>query len=159
MVDHEEQGQESEGMRNLRAELKAANEERTRLLAVVQERTIKDAGFDPTKGVVQRLVKDYSGEWDADAFKEFAVAEGLTPVEAPLPQANTEATPVAGMTEGEQNRLATTARLDQIAGANVPDTTPSLAQQLAAAEAEGNWAEHSRLNEQWMQQIREQRGI
>src|SRR5690349_8098651 len=86
---------ESRDFKTLRKERDEIATERDDLKQRLMNRTISDAGFDPNLGIVKRLAKEYEGDLDAEAFKQFAVAEGLQP-------ATTERTENQEQTETEQ---------------------------------------------------------
>jgi hypothetical protein len=158
--------QDVEEPSRLRRQLQQAQDELATLRARDQQRTIIDAGYDPQLGVVRALAEQYAKqpdvEWTRDGFRAFAQSQGLPPPAPPAEQTQQptpEGTPQptqAALTPEEQVRLAGQGRLDQLNTASLPDQTPTLAEQIMAAEQGGNWAEAERLkNVVWAQRRRE----
>lgn len=137
---------ESRDFRRMRERAEAAEARADSLHQSLLSRTIKDAGFDPSLGIVQRLAKDFTGDLDADAFKAFAVAEGLTPVSTEAPAA-----PQPTETEQQLERLQTAG--DQLRNASTsPQPAPDISAQIAKAEAEGDYDTAGLLKAQVLQQ-------
>lgn len=150
MAEHDETGdcgecgrplKDSRDFRTVKAERDAAVTRADGLQSQLLERTIRDAGFDPALGIVKRIAADFDGELDAEAFKTFAVAEGLTP---------TPVTPVEEETPDpskELDRLQQPGdRLREIS--TDPTPKPELEAQIAEAEGKGDFATSRALKNQ-----------
>lgn len=133
---------ESRDFKSLRTERDNLAAERDELKQKVMDRTIRDAGFDPNLGIVKRLAKEFDGELDPEAFKTFAMTEGLTPT------VDTNAdTP--GRTETEQQLDTLQSRGDQLRLASVQSTPEKdIRAQIAEAQAAGDWARSAALKTQ-----------
>lgn len=106
-VTEEQQQKDSRDFAAMRKRAEKAEGERDTFRGQLIDNAITSAGFDPKLGIVQRLAKEFTGELTAEAFKEFAAAEGLTPTVETTE--TTTATPTE-RTEAEQ-------QLDQLQGA------------------------------------------
>ena len=127
--------QESRDFKRLREQKEAAEQRANELAKTLLEKTIKEAGFDPTLGVVQRLAKDYDGEFDAAAFAKFAVAEGLTPTPS-------ESSPVVtdAETQVQQQIAAAQAPGDALRAASTAPAPPAdVTTRIHEAQAAGDW--------------------
>lgn len=135
---------DSRDFKAVKAERDAAVARADGLHQSLLERTIKEAGFDPALGIVKRIAADFDGELDAEAFKTFATAEGLTP--APVTTGKTpEATEADAAAELERLESAGD-RLRQIS--TEPTPLPELDAQIAKARADGDFtAERLLLNQ------------
>lgn len=124
---------DSRDFKSLRAEADTVIAERDALKTQLLNRTIRDAGFDPEVGVVKRLAKEYEGDLDAEQFKTFAVAEGLTPKEAETTtQEPTETEQQLAHLQGPGDRLR------EMSTQQTPAT--DLDSQIVEAESSGNFA-------------------
>lgn len=142
---------DSRDFKNLRAERDTLASERDDLRTKLLERTIKDAGFDPTLGVVKRLAKEFDGDIGAaDAFAEFATAEGLTPTAATTTMTDTtpEGETARTKTDVEQQLDTLHGRADQLRTASTTTQPADLHTQIAELEAAGKWTEAGRLKRQ-----------
>ena len=96
---------------------------------------IKDAGFDPSSGQGKALKDLYKGELEADAIKEFASQYGWGEV---LPQATQQ--------ELQRQRVVSSqANLDTVIEASVPVEPVGIDDQIAQAQADGDWQTSSAL--------------
>jgi hypothetical protein len=171
--DGSEPDDEPEGVRKLRKrfekQLKVKDDELAELRAYRQRAVIAEAGFDPSQGIVGLAAQNYQGEWTAEKFAEHARGLGLQPSPisdqtptTPVPtvqslQQPTElATQVAQpqLSPVEQARLAGQQRVDTLQSASIPDHTPTLAEQIAHAEANNDWGTSMRLKSQYMAEMR-----
>ena len=99
------------------------------------ESAIKDAGFDPATGAGKALKDLYKGELEADAIKEFASQYGWGEV---LPQATQQ--------ELQRQRVVSSqANLDTVIEASVPVEPVGIDDQIAQAQADGDWQTSSAL--------------
>jgi hypothetical protein len=132
---------DSRDFKAMKADLAAAVTRGDDLATKLLERTITDAGFDPALGIVKRLAAEYDGELDAEAFKTFAVAEGLTPTPtAPVEQEKPDLSK-------ELDRLQQPGdRLREIS--TDPNPSPPVSEQIAAAENSGDFAKSRLLKNQ-----------
>lgn len=179
MVDYDDDtaepvDDEPDGVKALRRkferQLKAQSDELAELRAYRQRAVIAAAGFDPEQGVVGLVAQGYQGEWTAEKFSEHARTLGLQPTQTAPASATVEtpqttyqpastatelAAQVGQLTPVEQARLASQQRVDQLGAASVPDHTPSLAEQIAAAEAKGDWGSAMQLKSAYMTSLRQ----
>ena len=132
MSDEQEQGPKQ--LRDALDRLKAENEE----LQAFRVKTIFDqSGLDPTKGIGKAIAKDiergdYSGEFSADALKDYAQNDygwEPTPEAPPTPQPKT---PQQVAQEGQE-------RLDKLGDHQTPPPPPEdLATKQAQSQGEGD---------------------
>lgn len=122
---------------DLKSKLETANEK-------LMQRTIKDAGFDPELGIVKRLAREYEGDGaDVEAFKAFAVAEGLQPT------ATSAETAPGQRSDTEQQLDTLQGKGDRLREASTQQTPATdLHQEIADLEHAGKWAEAGRLKRQ-----------
>lgn len=128
----------------LRQQVNTLADENKTLKAEKRQRTYKDAGIPEASFDV--LDKVYDGELDPEAVRTFAREKGFavpegdgTPTPAPDPAAQRAA--------GEQ-------RLAQVGQGAIPARDPSLNDQIAQAEAAGDWDLANRLNAEKLEAVR-----
>ena len=115
--------------KGLRARLEAALDENKALKATQLETSIKAIGLNPDSGLGKAVAKTFSGDITSDAVAEFAKSEyewevpEVQPVQSPVAQAITDSHAV----------------LDGVNEAAGSITPPSTQDQIAAAEAAGNF--------------------
>ena len=96
---------------------------------------IKDAGFDPSSGPGKALKDLYKGELEVDAIKEFASQYGWGEV---LPKETQQ--------ELQRQRVVSSqANLDTVIEASVPVEPVGIDDQIAQAQADGDWRTSSAL--------------
>lgn len=83
-IDEEQVQQDSRDFAKMRKRAETAEADRDALRTQLLDNAITTAGFDPNLGIVKRLAKEFDGDLTADAFKAFAVAEGLAPAASTL---------------------------------------------------------------------------
>lgn len=92
----------------------------------------KQAGFDPSKKVTQRLLADYDGDLeDPDAFASFAQEEGLEPQ-----MGTNTSNPAENFAHSQQQ---TAEQLTSASTAGSPQQSAS--DKIAEAAKNGNWTE------------------
>jgi hypothetical protein len=120
----------------LRKQLETVLAENKELKAQHRVRAFKDAGYDPDSGHGKALAKLYDGTPDPDAIRQFAKDEfGWDP-----PSASAEVvTPGASPDEW--------ATVASVSTTTAPPSDPSsIDNQIAKAEAEGDWDQFDRLS-------------
>ena len=130
--DMQEDNNAIKSMRERIKELEAVEKE---YKFVKMESAIKDAGFDPATGAGKALKDLYKGELEVDAIKEFASQYGWGEV---LPQATQQ--------ELQRQRVVSSqANLDTVIEASVPVEPVGIDDQIAQAQADGDWKTSSAL--------------
>ena len=121
-------------MRERIKELEAVEKE---YKTVQADNAIKDAGFDPNSGQGKALKDLYKGELTSDAIQQFAQEQYGWTSESPTtpdPQA------------AQKSRVVTSQEsLDTVIEASVPVEPVSVNDQIAQAQADGDWATSSNL--------------
>jgi len=121
------QSDEKETGKGLRAQLEKTIAENRKLKAREMARSFDEIGLTPDKGLGKAIAKEYDGEISTEALLEYAKGEyGYEPPE------REEQPPIAGQITQEQ------ARLDTVGQAAGSVKTPTQAEILAKAEAEGD---------------------
>lgn len=103
--------------------------------SVQMANAIKDAGFDPDTGAGKALKDLYKGELQADAIKNFASQYGWGDAPAEPTQEELQRQRVVS---GQDN-------LDTVIEASVPVEPVGLDDQIAQAQADGDWQTSSNL--------------
>lgn len=130
--DMQEDNNAIKSMRERIKELEAVEKE---YKSVKMETAIKDAGFDPSTGAGKALKDLYKGELEADAIKEFASQYGWGEV---LPKETQQ--------ELQRQRVVSSqANLDTVIEASVPVEPVGIDDQIAQAQADGDWQTSSAL--------------
>jgi hypothetical protein len=96
---------------------------------------IKDAGFNPDTGAGKALKDLYKGELQADAIKEFASQYGWGDAPAEPTQEELQ----------RQRVVSSQNNLDTVIEASVPVEPVGLDDQIAQAQADGDWQTSSAL--------------
>lgn len=121
----EESGQDSELVKNLRAEIKqrdaALAEERDQRTKLERQQAFRDAGVNPTKGPGKLLFEAYDGEADAEQVKAKAKEYGLD-LSAPDPDRGEEQEDKASYTEQERAAME---QMDQAGQGDSPASLPT----------------------------------
>lgn len=94
---------DSRDFKTVKTERDSALTEVRELKARLLDTTIREAGFDPTLGVVKRVAADFQGDLDADAFRKFAEAEGLTAIAKPAAPPEEKPADVVAELEAQQS--------------------------------------------------------
>jgi len=130
--DMQEDNNAIKSMRERIKELEAVEKE---YKFVKMESAIKDAGFDPATGAGKALKDLYKGELEVDAIKEFASQYGWG-----------EVPPQATQQELQRQRVVSSqANLDTVIEASVPVEPVGIDDQIAQAQADGDWKTSSAL--------------
>jgi hypothetical protein len=103
--------------------------------SVQMANAIKDAGFDPTTGPGKALKDLYKGELQADAIKQFASEYGWGDAPAEPTQEELQ----------RQRVVSSQDNLDTVIEASVPVEPVSLDDQIAQAQADGDWQTSANL--------------
>ena len=103
--------------------------------SVQMANAIKDAGFDPDTGAGKALKDLYKGELQADAIKDFASQYGWGDAPAEPTQEELQ----------RQRVVSSQDNLDTVIEASVPVEPVGLDDQIAQAQADGDWSTSSAL--------------
>lgn len=117
------------------------NTQRVRLM----ERTFKDVGLDPTTGLGKAIAKEYQGEPDPEALRNYAVEEYNWE-----PPAESAPNPIGAEIAQAQARVSQAMTSAEASPANPIDL------QIADAEKRGDFASSITLK---MQKFRQEQGI
>jgi murein DD-endopeptidase MepM/ murein hydrolase activator NlpD len=119
--------QVTETGKGLRAQLEASLSRERELKARILNEAYAELGLNPEVGLGKAIAKEYEGEASKEALAAYATQEyGYTPPIA-------EDSPIAGTVQHEQARLDA---VQQTAG-SIP--APTRQEELAAAEAQGDY--------------------
>lgn len=127
----------------LRKQLEDALEENRALKQQIRQRAYDDAGIP--QGARDLFDSAYEGDLTVEALREFGETKGfrLEPL-ADTEQQSDEPPPAP---EGEQ-------RLQQLSGATMPSLDPSIDDDIAKAQAEGDWERFNVLSAQKLEATR-----
>lgn len=127
----------------LRQQVTSLSDEVKTLKSEKRQRSYKDAGIP--EAAFDVLDKVYDGELEPTAIRTFAQEKGfaLTADGTPAPPAD----PAEQRAQGEQ-------RLQQVNAGALPARDPSVNDQIAEAEAKGDWATFNRLAAQKLEAAR-----
>lgn len=122
---------ESRDFARVRTRAEEAEARAKALEAKLLARTIRDAGFDPAAPIVQMIADKFDGDIeDATAFAAHATALGFVTTTQPAAQTN----------EVEQQIDLLQSRSDQLRDLAQQKEPASVREQIAAAEAAGDFA-------------------
>jgi hypothetical protein len=128
----------------MRTRAEQAEERNKALEQTVKEQAVQIAGFDPKDPMVGLVAEKWApedGKFDADAFKAHAESFKLKPA------TSTESTATTTQAESQLDALQTAG--DALRnGSTQTSTTPSVKEQIAKAQADGDWETASRLKTQ-----------
>jgi hypothetical protein len=130
-----EEMQDNNAIKQMRERIKELESAEKELNSVKMANAIKDAGFDPDNGAGKALKDLYKGELQADAIKEFASQYGWGDAPAEPTQEELQ----------RQRVVSSQANLDTVIEASVPVEPVGLDDQIAQAQADGDWATSSAL--------------
>jgi heterodisulfide reductase subunit A-like polyferredoxin len=130
-----EEMQDNNAIKQMRERIKEIESAEKELNSVKMANAIKDAGFDPDNGAGKALKDLYKGELQADAIKEFASQYGWGDAPAEPTQEELQ----------RQRVVSSQANLDTVIEASVPVEPVGLDDQIAQAQADGDWATSSAL--------------
>jgi len=130
-----EETQDNNAIKQMRERIKELESAEKELNSVKMANAIKDAGFDPDNGAGKALKDLYKGELQADAIKEFASQYGWGDAPAEPTQEELQ----------RQRVVSSQDNLDTVIEASVPVEPVGLDDQIAQAQADGDWATSSAL--------------
>ena len=130
-----EEMQDNNAIKQMRERIKELESVEKEFKSVQMSNAIKDAGFDPDTGAGKALKDLYKGELQADAIKEFASQYGWGDAPAEPTQEELQ----------RQRVVSSQANLDTVIEASVPVEPVGLDDQIAQAQADGDWATSSAL--------------
>ena len=127
--------QDNNALRQMRERIKELESVEKEYKSVQMANAIKDAGFDPDTGAGKALKDLYKGELQADAIKEFASQYGWGDAPAEPTQEELQ----------RQRVVSSQDNLDTVIEASVPVEPVGLDDQIAQAQADGDWSTSSAL--------------
>ena len=130
-----EEMQDNNAIKQMRERIKELESAEKELNSVKMANAIKDAGFDPDNGAGKALKDLYKGELQADAIKEFASQYGWGDAPAEPTQEELQ----------RQRVVSSQDNLDTVIEASVPVEPVGLDDQIAQAQADGDWKTSSAL--------------
>ena len=130
-----EEMQDNNAIKQMRERIKELESVEKEFKSVQMANAIKDAGFDPDNGTGKALKDLYKGELQADAIKEFASQYGWGDAPAEPTQEELQ----------RQRVVSSQDNLDTVIEASVPVEPVGLDDQIAQAQADGDWATSSAL--------------
>ena len=134
----EQQSDKDRNFAALRAKLEATEARLAELEPLHTEKVIREAGFDPNSDqgkAIRYGIQVNKVEESPDKVKEFALTEfGWQPK--------------AQLTPDEASRQVTTDRMGSLQAQSEPETPPQPGDDIAAAEAEGDWGKAGMLKMQ-----------
>ena len=130
-----EEMQDNNAIKQMRERIKELESVEKEFKSVQMANAIKDAGFDPDTGAGKALKDLYKGELQADAIKEFASQYGWGDAPAEPTQEELQ----------RQRVVSSQDNLDTVIEASVPVEPVGLDDQIAQAQADGDWQTSSAL--------------
>ena len=130
-----EETQDNNAIKSMRERIKELEAVEKEFKSVQMANAIKDAGFDPDTGAGKALKDLYKGELQADAIKEFASQYGWGDAPAEPTQEELQ----------RQRVVSSQDNLDTVIEASVPVEPVGLDDQIAQAQADGDWQTSSAL--------------
>jgi hypothetical protein len=130
-----EETQDNNAIKQMRERIKELESIEKEYKSVQMANAIKDAGFDPTTGPGKALKDLYKGELQADAIKQFASEYGWGDAPAEPTQEELQ----------RQRVVSSQDNLDTVIEASVPVEPVSLDDQIAQAQADGDWQTSANL--------------
>jgi len=130
-----EETQDNNAIKSMRERIKELEAVEKEFKSVQMANAIKDAGFDPDNGAGKALKDLYKGELQADAIKEFASQYGWGDAPAEPTQEELQ----------RQRVVSSQDNLDTVIEASVPVEPVGLDDQIAQAQADGDWKTSSAL--------------
>ena len=131
----EDMQEDNNAIKQMRERIKELETVEKEYKSVQMANAIKDAGFDPDTGAGKALKDLYKGELQANAIKDFASQYGWG-------DAPTEPT----QEELQRQRVVSSQdNLDTVIEASVPVEPVGLDDQIAQAQADGDWSTSSAL--------------
>jgi hypothetical protein len=130
-----EEMQDNNAIKQMRERIKELESVEKEFKSVQMANAIKDAGFNPDTGAGKALKDLYKGELQADAIKEFASQYGWGDAPAEPTQEELQ----------RQRVVSSQDNLDTVIEASVPVEPVGLDDQIAQAQADGDWQTSSAL--------------
>ena len=133
----EETQEDNTAIKQMRERIKELEGVEKEYKSVKMDSVIQDAGFDPASGQGKALKDLYKGELEVDAVKQFAEENYGWSSETP-----TEVT----QEQAQKSRVVTSQEsLDTVIEASVPVEPVGVEDQIAQAQADGDWQTSSAL--------------
>ena len=133
----EETQEDNTAIKQMRERIKELEGVEKEYKSVKMDSVIQDAGFDPASGQGKALKDLYKGELEVDAVKKFAEENYGWSSETP-----TEVT----QEQAQKSRVVTSQEsLDTVIEASVPVEPVGVEDQIAQAQADGDWQTSSAL--------------
>jgi hypothetical protein len=130
-----EETQDNNAIKQMRERIKELETVEKEYKSVQMANAIKDAGFDPDTGAGKALKDLYKGELQADAIKQFAADYGWGDAPAEPTQEELQ----------RQRVVSSQDSLDTVIEASVPVEPVGIDDQIAQAQADGDWQTSSAL--------------
>jgi hypothetical protein len=130
-----EETQDNNAIKSMRERIKELEAVEKEFKSVQMANAIQDAGFNPDTGAGKALKDLYKGELQADAIKEFASQYGWGDAPAEPTQEELQ----------RQRVVSSQDNLDTVIEASVPVEPVGLDDQIAQAQADGDWQTSSAL--------------
>ena len=131
----EDMQEDNNAIKQMRERIKELESVEKEYKSVQMANAIKDAGFDPDTGAGKALKDLYKGELQADAIKNFASQYGWGDAPAEPTQDELQ----------RQRVVSSQDNLDTVIEASVPVEPVGLDDQIAQAQADGDWSTSSAL--------------
>ena len=131
----EDMQEDNNAIKQMRERIKELESVEKEYKSVQMANAIKDAGFDPDTGAGKALKDLYKGELQADAIKDFASQYGWGDAPAEPTQQELQ----------RQRVVSSQDNLDTVIEASVPVEPVGLDDQIAQAQADGDWSTSSAL--------------
>ncbi len=131
----EDMQEDNNAINQMRERIKELETVEKEYKSVQMANAIKDAGFDPDTGAGKALKDLYKGELQADAIKDFASQYGWGDAPAEPTQEELQ----------RQRVVSSQDNLDTVIEASVPVEPVGLDDQIAQAQADGDWSTSSAL--------------
>ena len=133
----EETQEDNTAIKQMRERIKELEGVEKEYKSVKMDKIVQDAGFDPASGQGKALKDLYKGELEVDAVKKFAEENYGWSSETP-----TEVT----QEQAQKSRVVTSQEsLDTVIEASVPVEPVGIDDQIAQAQADGDWQTSSNL--------------
>ena len=133
----EETQEDNTAIKQMRERIKELEGVEKEYKSVKMDKIVQDAGFDPASGQGKALKDLYKGELEVDAVKKFAEENYGWSSETP-----TEVT----QEQAQKSRVVTSQEsLDTVIEASVPVEPVGIEDQIAQAQADGDWQTSSAL--------------
>jgi hypothetical protein len=131
----EDMQEDNNAIKQMRERIKELETVEKEYKSVQMANAIKNAGFDPDTGAGKALKDLYKGELQADAIKDFASQYGWGDAPAEPTQEELQ----------RQRVVSSQDNLDTVIEASVPVEPVGLDDQIAQAQADGDWSTSSAL--------------